>query len=72
MLVKVNGKFIEIEENSNIENLLEKLDIPKVRVAVELNGEAVSNSELLSKILSDQDVLEIVRAIGGGWIVWRM
>ena len=66
MLVKVNGKFIEIEENSNIENLLEKLDIPKVRVAVELNGEAVSNSELLSKILSDQDVLEIVRAIGGG------
>tara|TARA_B100001013_G_C24599723_1_gene438282 strand:- start:825 stop:1025 length:201 start_codon:yes stop_codon:yes gene_type:complete len=66
MLVKVNGKFIEIEENSDIENLLEKLDIPKVRVAVELNGEAVSNSELLSKILSDQDVLEIVRAIGGG------
>ena len=66
MLVKVNGKFVEIEENSNIENLLEKLDIPKVRVAVELNGEAVSNSELLSKVLSDQDVLEIVRAIGGG------
>ena len=66
MLVKVNGKFIEIEENSDIENLLEKLDIPKVRVAVELNGESVSNSELLSKILSDQAVLEIVRAIGGG------
>ena len=57
---------ILLSENSNIENLLEKLDIPKVRVAVELNGEAVSNSELLSKILSDQDVLEIVRAIGGG------
>ena len=66
MLVKVNGKFVEIEENSNIKNLLEKLDIPKVREAVELNGEAVSNSELLSKVLSDQDVLEIVRAIGGG------
>lgn len=66
MLLKVNGEFVEIEKKSNIEDLLVFLDIPKVRIAVELNGEAVPNSELLSKPLFDQDVLEIVRAIGGG------
>ena len=48
MLVKVNGEFVEIEKKSNIEDLLVFLDIPKVRIAVELNGEAVPNSELLS------------------------
>ena len=41
MLVKVNGEFVEIEKKSNIEDLLVFLDIPKVRIAVELNDEAV-------------------------------
>ena len=41
MLVKVNGDFVEIETKSNIEDLLIFLDIPKVRIAVELNDEAV-------------------------------
>jgi len=66
MLLKVNGESIKLEANSTVEDLLELLDIPKVRVAVELNGEAIPNSELLSKTLCDRDVLQIVRAIGGG------
>ena len=54
MLVKVNGEFVEIEKNSTIDGLLNLLDIPKVRIAVELNGETIPYSELLSKSLSDQ------------------
>ena len=54
MLVKVNGEFVEIEKNSTIDDLLNLLDIPKVRIAVELNGETIPYSELLSKSLSDQ------------------
>jgi thiamine biosynthesis protein ThiS len=42
------------------------LEIPKTKVAVELNGVVIPNSELLGKALKDQDILEIVRAIGGG------
>jgi thiamine biosynthesis protein ThiS len=46
--------------------LLDMLEIPKTKVAVELNGAVIPNSELLGKVLKDKDILEIVRAIGGG------
>ena len=46
--------------------LLDMLEIPQTKVAVELNGVVIPNSELLDKVLKDQDILEIVRAIGGG------
>ena len=50
MLVKVNGEFVEIETKSNIEDLLVFLDIPKVRIAVELNGKA-NSPKLMAKAM---------------------
>tara|TARA_B100001559_G_scaffold246717_1_gene209878 strand:- start:34 stop:234 length:201 start_codon:yes stop_codon:yes gene_type:complete len=66
MLLKVNGDSVEIDDGSNMGELLDMLEIPKTKVAVELNGVVIPNSELLGKVLKDQDILEIVRAIGGG------
>ena len=66
MLLKVNGDSVEIDDGSNMGELLDMLEIPKTKVAVELNGVVIPNSELLGKALKDQDILEIVRAIGGG------
>ena len=66
MLLKVNGNSVEIDDGSNMGELLDMLEIPKTKVAVELNGVVIPNSELLGKVLKDQDILEIVRAIGGG------
>ena len=66
MLLKVNGDSVEIDDGSNMGELLDILEIPKTKVAVELNGVVIPNSELLDKVLKDQDILEIVRAIGGG------
>ena len=66
MLLKVNGDSVEIDDGSNIDQLLDMLEIPKNKVAVELNGVVIPNYELLGKVLKDQDILEIVRAIGGG------
>ena len=66
MLLKVNGDSVEIDDGSNVDRLLDVLEIPKTKVAVELNGVVIPNSELLGKVLKDQDILEIVRAIGGG------
>jgi len=66
MLLKVNGDSVEIDDGSNIDQLLNALEIPKTKVAVELNGVVIPNSQLLGKALKDQDVLEIVKAIGGG------
>jgi len=66
MLLKVNGDSVEIDDGSNMGELLDMLEIPKTKVAVELNGAVIPNSELLGKALKDKDILEIVRAIGGG------
>ena len=66
MFLKVNGEPIEIKSGATINDLLTLLEIPKIRVAVELNGSVIPNSELLTTVLTDQDILEIVKAIGGG------
>ena len=65
-LIKVNGDSVEIDDGSNIAQLLDMLEIPNTKVAVALNGVVIPNYELLGKALMDQDILEIVRAIGGG------
>ena len=66
MFLKVNGEPVEIKSGATINNLLTLLEIPKIRVAVELNGSVIPNSELLATVLTDRDVLEVVKAIGGG------
>ena len=66
MFLKVNGEPVEIKSGATINDLLTRLEIPKIRVAVELNGSVIPNSELLATVLTDRDVLEVVKAIGGG------
>ena len=66
MFLKVNGEPVEIKSGATINDLLTQLEIPKIRVAVELNGSVIPNSELLTTVLMDRDVLEVVKAIGGG------
>lgn len=66
MFLKVNGEPVEIKSGATINDLLTQLEIPKIRVAVELNGSVIPNSELLTRVLTDRDVLEVVKAIGGG------
>ena len=66
MFLKVNGEFVEIKDGANIGDLLEKLEMLEKRVAVELNGDVIPYSDLLDKTLQDQDIVEIVKAIGGG------
>ena len=66
MFLKVNGESVEIYDGAKVDDLLDMLEIPKTKVAVELNGVVIPNSKLLRQALKDQDILEIVRAIGGG------
>ena len=55
----------EIEAQSLDSYLNSKLLLGR-RIAVELNGEIVPKSQFSSVMLVDDDVLEIVHAIGGG------
>ena len=66
MFLKVNGESVDINDGAKVSDLLDLLEIPKTKVAVERNGIVIPNSQLLTTTLEDKDVLEIVRAIGGG------
>ena len=65
MYLQVNGQAQEYAEPLTVASLLTILAL-KGRVAVEINGEIVPRGQFATHTLRDGDVLEIVRAIGGG------
>ncbi|PCJ24020.1 MAG: thiamine biosynthesis protein ThiS [SAR86 cluster bacterium] len=66
MNIVVNGKPQELEAMTNLQQLLEILQLGKGRIAIEVNGEIVPRSLFQETILQHDDSLEIVQAIGGG------
>lgn len=66
MNIVVNGKPQKVEPQTNLQQLLEILDIGKGRLAIEHNGEIVPRTLFRQTILQNDDSLEIVQAIGGG------
>lgn len=66
MQVVVNGSPQELEEKATVAQLLEKLKLAPIRVAVERNEELVPRREFASTDLEAGDRLEIVTLVGGG------
>lgn len=71
MKVVVNGEQREVLGPDGlpvqtVEALLVAMDLPRERVAVELNGVIVLKAERASRPLHGGDVLEIVTLVGGG------
>ncbi len=64
--IVLNGTSEKIEHNTSISQLLDKLDLSEKRLAVEVNQQIVPRSEFASLQLKEQDIVEIVQAIGGG------
>ena len=64
--IKVNGKNYIVNNNYTLNELINKLDIPKKMVAIELNKKIVDKQKLKKIILKQKDCLEIVHFIGGG------
>ncbi len=66
MEILLNGATHQIENGSNIVELLEQLKLTGKRLAVEINTEIIPRSQFDSYTLSTGDRVEIVHAIGGG------
>ena len=64
--IQLNGDPYEINDGTNLNELLNKLKIQKNKVAIEVNGEIVEKSKYPNLILSKGDKVEIVKFIGGG------
>ena len=64
--IKVNGKVKSIPENLKIQILIDNLNIPIKKVAIELNQEILDKKKLNEIKLKKNDKIEIVHFIGGG------
>ena len=64
--IKLNGKFIKIQDKTTLQNLIKKLKVSIRKVAIELN-QTIVNKKSLGKIkIKSNDKIEIVHFIGGG------
>lgn len=64
-MVKINGEMLA-KDGMNVADVLADMNINPQNVAVELNEEIVPKASYVSTVLSDGDVLEVVRFVGGG------
>ena len=64
--IQLNGNPHEINTETNLNQLLDKLKIQKTKVAIELNGVIVEKNKYQKVILNKGDKVEIVHFIGGG------
>ena len=64
--IKLNGKYIKIQDRITLFNLTKKFKVPINKVAIELN-QTIVNKKSLDKIkVKKNDKIEIVHFIGGG------
>ena len=62
----VNGKARALEESQKLLAFLEGLGVNLNFIAVAYNGEVLDKADFSSVTLSEGDILEIVRPVGGG------
>ena len=66
MIISVNKKDIEVDDNITIESMLFFLEIKTEFIAVEVNSTIIPKSEFAIHMLSENDKVTIINAVGGG------
>ena len=66
MNISINKEMISLPEETTLTDLLERLDIKRKHIAVEINMEIIPKSEFDEYRLKENDNVEIIRAVGGG------
>ena len=64
--IQLNGSPYVINNETNLNQLLNKLRIQKNKVAIEVNGVIIEKNKYPKVILNKGDKVEIVHFIGGG------
>ena len=66
MIIKVNGKDLEIDNQSTAATLITQLGYQDQRIALEVNEAIISKSKHVEFTLNKGDQVEIIKAVGGG------
>jgi sulfur carrier protein len=64
--LRINGKVAELSGPTGLLDYLTEKGVNPAVVAVELNGQILDRALWPEKMLDADDVLEIVRMVGGG------
>ncbi len=66
MQVTVNGKPESFHDEMSVGDLLARLKIEPIRVAVEINEDIIPRKTFAGRVIRDGDRIEIVTFVGGG------
>ena len=66
MNIIVNGDKISIEKNINLENFLKLNNINNKNIVIEINKIIITKNMWKEKIIKEDDIIEIITAVGGG------
>ncbi len=66
MRISINKELISLPDNITVSKMLEKLEIEKKFIAVEINLNIIPKSDYDSHIVRENDSVEIIQAVGGG------
>ena len=64
--ILLNGEDREIRDGISLAQLIESLDLPDKRIAVEVNSDVIRKKDWSGFVLGHEDRLEIVHFVGGG------
>ena len=64
--ILLNGETRKVEFETDLARLLDDLELPKQRIAIELNGSVIRRSDWAETLVSDGDRIEVVHFVGGG------
>lgn len=66
MNIILNGQKHNIESNITLKEILINLNIEQKNIIAEVNGEVVTKDDFSNKIINENDIIELVRFVGGG------
>jgi sulfur carrier protein len=66
MILIVNGKELELDNNASANDLINQLGYQDQRIALEVNEAIIPKSKYSEFSLNADDKIEIIKAVGGG------
>ena len=64
--ITLNGKSRTLVSKITVKNLIDKLNFPLNKIAIEINEEIINKKSIKKIFLKNDDKVEIVHFIGGG------
>lgn len=66
MEIILNGEKVNLEQSFSLNQLIDKYDMNRETVVVEVNGQLPEKSEYDSIYPKEGDTIELIRFVGGG------